>query len=121
MPGIAVDVPSVLAMDRSVTAVAVVSVAESLAELVSTPADQATVAVLTNAPTPLTVPLARKVTCPPASTLIVALRLPLPLAAGQVEPALERLAVAADDGIGSGVIDGGDRAAVVAGDEEVEP
>src|SRR5262245_19932579 len=88
VPGTAAAWPSVLVTARSPRGVSVsVSVAVLLADTGSeTPPGAVTVAVLASVPG-ATVPVAVKVTVPPASRFTVRLMLPAPEAAMQLEPA----------------------------------
>jgi len=90
-PGIADVAESVLVIDSSPVGVSVsVSVAELLAEFGSvTGAGAATVAVFTSVPVAVAgrFPVTVNVVVPPGARVTVALRLPLPDAAGHVDPA----------------------------------
>ena len=91
MPGTALAMPSVLVIPKLARGVNVsVSVAELLAPVGTFPAaGAATVAVLTSDPVAVadTVPVTVNVTVPAIARLTLALMLPLPDAAGHVEPA----------------------------------
>jgi len=90
-PGTADAAESVFVMDRSPVGVSVsVSVAELFAEFGSvTDAGAATVAVFASVPVAVAaiVPVTVNVAVPPGARVTVALTLPLPDAAGQVDPA----------------------------------